>query len=76
MEKIIVDRRITNALCRRLMRLIESKGEIYQHPTYGYIEFTNVDDINGSIFTRVEYKDAIYKLKFFDGCFSPYFVKL
>jgi hypothetical protein len=41
-----------------------------------YIEFLNVDDLTPSIFEEIKYKNNTYRLKFLDGCFSPYFTRL
>jgi hypothetical protein len=75
-SNVITDRRVLGALCRRLMKIINSKGEIYPSPNFYYIEFLNVDDLTPSIFEEIKYKNNIYRLKFLDGCFSPYFSRL
>lgn len=75
-DKIVTDRRVLNALCRRLMKSINSKNDIYPSSHFHYIEFLSVDDLTPSIFEEIEYKGNKYRLKFFDGCFSPYFTRI
>ena len=58
---IIRDARILKAICKRY-------GFEYD-PKYKYI--TKDHNYMGRIF----YKDSIYKLKYFSGCFYPYIVK-
>jgi hypothetical protein len=73
---MITDGRILNALCRRLTQQINAKGVIYYERRYKYVDFTHVDDIAPAVFDKVRYKGNDYKLHFYSGCFSPYFIRL
>jgi hypothetical protein len=73
---MITDGRILKALCRRLTQQINAKGTICYEHVYKYIEFTHVDDKTPALFERVQYKGHDYKLHFYSGCFSPYFIRL
>jgi len=58
---MITDARILNAICIRYNMKFDKK--------YKYI----TEDNNISWF---DYKGSLYKLKYFDGCFHPYVIKI
>jgi hypothetical protein len=74
--EIIKDARVINAILRKMSK--ENNFEIenvYVNQDYKYIQTIDHDKKDAD-FCRTEYKGNVYKVRYFDGCFNPFMVKL
>ena len=66
--KIITDARILKAIKKRNLIIDYDKN-------HGYIDEHNCYNSNKSI-NEFYYKNELYQIKYFDGCFNPYVIKI
>ena len=72
----MTDGRILGALCRRLAKRINAKGDIYPLPPCKVIEFEHADDMTRALSEFITYKRHIYTLKLERGHTRPHFIKV
>tara|TARA_Y100001973_G_C5176000_1_gene321962 strand:- start:207 stop:419 length:213 start_codon:yes stop_codon:yes gene_type:complete len=63
--KVIKDLRILNAIGKRYHLEFDSKFKYYTGDAYK-------NSVGEYLPLRFEYKDKIYNLTYFDGCFNPF----
>jgi hypothetical protein len=71
--EIIKDLKISKAVLKKILKendLVESNCFI--NKKFKYID----GNLPFILFSKVDYKSEIYKIKYFDGCFNPFIVKL
>jgi hypothetical protein len=74
--EIIKDARVINAILRKMSKENNFEFEnVYVNQDYKYIQTIDHDKKDAD-FCRTEYKGSVYKVRYFDGCFSPFMVKL
>jgi hypothetical protein len=76
MKTIIKDGRIANAVLRKMSK--ENNFEIenvYFDQCYKYINTVDINKPDADL-CKTEYKGNRYKVKYFDGCFKPFIVRL
>ena len=53
----------------RILRAVKNKGFIIDYDkNYKYIDDYNIN--------QFYYKNELYKIKYFDGCFNPFLIKI
>ena len=65
------DKRVLNAILRKLCKENNVDINNVYISEYGYIETVNVHQKDVD-FCQTEYKGTNYKVMYFDGCFNPF----
>jgi hypothetical protein len=74
--KIVKDRRIINAILRKMSQENEFDIEnICVHSQFKYIETINVRKKDAD-FCTTEYKGDTYRVGYLSGCFNPFMFKI
>ena len=74
--EIVKDLRVGNAILKRMAE--ENNFDInnvFIHVNFKYIDTIDISK-NDVSYCVTEYKGNKYKVKYFDGCFNPFIVKL
>ena len=70
---IVKDKRIGNAILRKLCKENDVNIENVWLSEWGYIE--NVIREKDVDFCQTDYKGSLYKVQYISGCFNPFIVK-
>jgi hypothetical protein len=76
METIIKDGRTINAVLRKMAKENDFDfNNVYFNQWYKYIQSIDIHKKDAD-YCQTDYKNNIYKVKYFSGCFNPYLVKI